>query len=107
MHCGLLLLFTFYFINTTSSDKNTLFGTFLIKITQKEQVLGTGHKVCVLEGWRVSWWVGGGYDTNYLTFGGYETNYDICGGGGYKTKNEWNTMSMINKTTDFYNTIYI
>ena len=27
-------------------------------------------------------------------------------GGGYKTKNEWNTMSMINKTTDFYNTIY-
>ena len=32
-------------------------------------------------------------------------NYDICGGG-YETKNEWNTMSMINKTTDFYNTIY-
>ena len=28
------------------------------------------------------------------------------GGGGYETKNEWNTMSMINKTTDFYNTIY-
>ena len=27
-------------------------------------------------------------------------------GGGYETKNEWNTMSMINKTTDFYNTIY-
>ena len=50
---------------------------------------------------------GGGYETNYLTFGGggYETNYDICGGG-YETKNEWNTMSMINKTTDFYNTIY-
>ena len=48
---------------------------------------------------------GGGYETNYLTFGGYATNYDICGGG-YETKNEWNTMSMINKTTDFYNTIY-
>ena len=49
----------------------------------------------------------GGYETNYLTFGGgYETNYDICGGGGggYETKNEWNTM--INKTTDIYNTIY-
>ena len=46
----------------------------------------------------------GGHETNYLTFGGYETNYDICGG--YETKNEWNTMSMINKTTDFYNTIY-
>ena len=57
-------------------------------------------------GWRVSW--GEGYETNYLTFGGYETNYDICGGGGggYETKSEWNTMSMINKTTDFYNTIY-
>jgi hypothetical protein len=27
-------------------------------------------------------------------------------GGGDETKNEWNTMSMINKTTDFYNTIY-
>ena len=27
-------------------------------------------------------------------------------GGGYETKNEWNTMSMINKTTDFYDTIY-
>ena len=54
-------------------------------------------------GWRVSW---GGHETNYLTFGGYETNYDIYGGGGYETKNEWNTMSMINKTTDFYNTIY-
>jgi hypothetical protein len=38
MHCGLLLLFTFY-LNTTNSDKNTLFGTFLIKITQKEQGL--------------------------------------------------------------------
>ena len=48
----------------------------------------------------------GGYETNYLTFGGYETNYDICGGGGYETKNEWNTMSMINETTGFYNTIY-
>ena len=51
---------------------------------------------------------GGGYETNDLTFGGggYETNYDIWGGG-YETKNEWNTsMSMINKTTDFYNTIY-
>jgi hypothetical protein len=33
-----LLLFTFY-LNTTNSDKNTLFGTFLIKITQKEQGL--------------------------------------------------------------------
>ena len=32
--------------------------------------------------------------------GGYETNYDICGGG-YEKKNEWNTMSMINETTDF------
>jgi hypothetical protein len=31
-------LFTFY-LNTTNSDKNTLFGTFLIKITQKEQGL--------------------------------------------------------------------
>jgi hypothetical protein len=31
----------------------------------------------------------------------------FVGGGGYETKNEWNTMSMINKTTDFYNTIYI
>jgi hypothetical protein len=30
----------------------------------------------------------------------------FVGGGGYETKNEWNTMSMINKTTDFYNTIY-
>ena len=49
---------------------------------------------------------GRGYETNYLTFGGYETNYDICGGEGDETKNEWNTMSMINKTTDFYNTIY-
>ena len=29
-----------------------------------------------------------------------------CVGGGYDTKNEWNTMSMINETTDFYNTIY-
>ena len=38
MHCGLLLLFTCY-LNATNSDKNTLFGTFLIKITQKEQVL--------------------------------------------------------------------
>jgi hypothetical protein len=29
------------------------------------------------------------------------------GGGGYGKKNDqWNTMSMINKTTDFYNTIY-
>ena len=26
--------------------------------------------------------------------------------GRYETKNESNTMSMINKTTDFYNTIY-
>jgi hypothetical protein len=38
MHCGLLLLFTFY-SNTTNSDQNTLFGTFLIKIRQKEQGL--------------------------------------------------------------------
>jgi hypothetical protein len=30
----------------------------------------------------------------------------LWGGGGYETKNEWNTMSMTNKTTDFYNTIY-
>ena len=30
--------------------------------------LGTGHKVCVLGGWRVSW--GGGDETNYLNFGG-------------------------------------
>jgi hypothetical protein len=27
-------------------------------------------------------------------------------GWGEETKNEWNTMSMIHKTTDFYNTIY-
>ena len=57
-------------------------------------------------GWRVSW--GGGYETNYLTFGGYEMNYDICGGGG-GTKQKMSgilIMSMINKTTDFYNTIY-
>jgi hypothetical protein len=26
--------------------------------------------------------------------------------GRYETKNEWNTMSMINKTADLYNTIY-
>jgi hypothetical protein len=26
--------------------------------------------------------------------------------GGYETKNKWNTMSVINKITDFYNTIY-
>ena len=26
--------------------------------------------------------------------------------GGYETKNEWNTMFMINETTGFYNTIY-
>ena len=32
------LVFTFY-SNTTNSDKNTLFGTFLIKIRQKEQGL--------------------------------------------------------------------
>ena len=54
-------------------------------------------------------WGGGGVETDYLTFVGYKTNYDICGGGGgggYETKNEWNTMSMINVTTDFYNTIY-
>jgi transcriptional regulator len=38
MHCRLSLLFTFY-SNTTNSDKNTSFGTFLIKITQKEQGL--------------------------------------------------------------------
>ena len=57
-------------------------------------------------GWRVSL-AGGGYEKKYLTFGGYETNYDICGrGGGYETKNEWNTMSMINETTGFYNTIH-
>ena len=30
----------------------------------------------------------------------------VGGGGGTKQENEWNTMSMINKTTDFYNTIY-
>jgi hypothetical protein len=35
MHCGLLLLFTFY-SNTTNSDKNTLFGTFQIKIRKKD-----------------------------------------------------------------------
>jgi hypothetical protein len=29
----------------------------------------------------------GWYETNYLSFGGHETNYDICGGGGYETKN--------------------
>ena len=32
-----------------------------------------------------------------MTFGGE---------GGYETKNVWNTMSMINKTTDFYDSIY-
>ncbi len=31
----------------------------------------------------------------------------IFWGGGTKQKNEFNTMSMINKTTDFYNTIYL
>ena len=56
-------------------------------------ILGTGHKVCVLGGGGVEGKLGGG-----------ETNYDICGG--YETKNEWNTMSMINVTTGFYNTIY-
>ena len=30
----------------------------------------------------------------------------FVGGGGYEIKNEWNTMSMINETTGFYNTIY-
>ena len=30
----------------------------------------------------------------------------FVGGGATKQKNEWNTMSMMNKTTDFYNTIY-
>ena len=30
----------------------------------------------------------------------------FVGGGGYETKNELNTMSTINKITDFYNTIY-
>ena len=33
---GLLLLFTFY-SNTTNSDKNTLFGTFLIKSDKKSK----------------------------------------------------------------------
>jgi hypothetical protein len=46
MHCGLLLLFTFY-SNTENSDKNTLFGTSLIKIRQKEQGLWSRG------GWRV------------------------------------------------------
>jgi hypothetical protein len=27
--------------------------------------------------------------------------------GRYETKNEWNTMSLINETADFYNTIYL
>ena len=47
------------------------------------------------------------YETNYLILGGggYETNYDIRErGGGYETKTDSN---MINKTTDFYNTIYL
>jgi hypothetical protein len=48
--------------------------------------------------WGVEGKLGGGDETNYLTFGGYETNYDICRG--YETKNEWNTISMINKTAD-------
>ena len=49
--------------------------------------------------------LGVGVRNKYL--GRYETKYDICGGGGgYETINESNTMSMINKTTDFYNTIY-
>ena len=52
-------------------------------------------------------WGGGGYETNYLTFGEGMRRITtfVGGGGGYETKNEWNTMSMINKTTDFYNTI--
>ena len=29
----------------------------------------------------------------------------FVGGGGYETKNELNTMSMNNKTIDFYNTL--
>ena len=48
----------------------------------------------------------GGYETNYLTFGGGMRRITTFVGGGYETKNEWNTISMINKTTDFYNTIY-
>ena len=55
-------------------------------------------------GWKVSWG-GGGYETNYLTFGGMRQITTFVGGG-YETKDEWNTMSMINKTTDVYNTIY-
>jgi hypothetical protein len=42
MHCGLLLLFTFY-SNTTNSDKNTLCVTFLIKIRQK--------RARIIKGW--------------------------------------------------------
>ena len=42
---------------------------------------------------------------------GYETNYDICGGGGGGTKQKMSRILeyyvyMINKTTNFYNTIY-
>jgi hypothetical protein len=50
------------------------------------------------EGWR-------GNETNYLTFGGMR-RITTFGGAGDETKNESNIMSMINKTTDFYNTIY-
>jgi hypothetical protein len=44
------------------------------------------------------------YEINYLTFGFMRqiTTFVV----GYETKNEWNTMSMINETTGFYNTIY-
>ena len=48
---------------------------------------------------------GGVYETNYLNFGGGMRRITTFVRG-YETKNEWNTMSMINKTTDFYNTIY-
>jgi hypothetical protein len=42
MHCGLLLLFTFY-SNTTNSDKNTLFGTFFDKNQTK--------RARIIKGW--------------------------------------------------------
>jgi hypothetical protein len=38
-HALRAFVIVYIFSNTTNSDKNTLFGTFLIKIRQKEQGL--------------------------------------------------------------------